>query len=182
LVTSDAHPGLVEAIGATLPGASWQRCRTHYARNLATRVAKSAQPWVLTLLRTVFAQSDPGEVRAQFDRVVEALAAKFPKAAPRRGPRRPTRLHRVPEVWRQVWSNNPQERLNKELRRRTDVVGIFPDRDAVIRLLGAVLMEQNDEWTEGRRYIGLEVLAKVRTVRDRTPDSEEVPTTPAITA
>lgn len=185
LVTSDAHPGLVEAIGATLPGASWQRCRTHYARNLATRVAKSAQPWVLTLLRTVFAQSDPGEVRAQFDRVVEALAAKFPKAATHLAEARDDLLAFTafpPEVWRQVWSNNPQERLNKELRRRTDVVGIFPDRDAVIRLLGAVLMEQNDEWTEGRRYIGLEVLAKARAARDRTPDSEEVPTTPAITA
>src|SRR5512143_3599168 len=81
LVTSDAHPGLVEAIGATLPGASWQRCRAHYARNLSTQVAKSAQPWVLTLLRTVFAQSDPVEVSAQFDRVVEALEAKFPRAA-----------------------------------------------------------------------------------------------------
>jgi transposase-like protein len=185
LVTSDAHPGLVEAIGATLRGASWQRCRTHYARNLATRVAKSAQPWVLTLLRTVFAQSDPVEVRAQFDRVVEALAAKFPKAATHLAEARDDLLAFTafpPEVWRQVWSNNPQERLNKELRRRTDVVGIFPDRDAVIRLLGAVLMEQNDEWTEGRRYIGLEVLAKARAVRDRTPDSEEVPTTPAITA
>lgn len=185
LVTSDAHPGLVEAIGAALPGASWQRCRTHYARNLATRVAKSAQPWVLTLLRTVFAPSDPGEVRAQFDRVVEALAAKFPKAATHLAEARDDLLAFTafpPEVWRQGWSNNPQERLTKELRRRTDVVGIFPDRDAVIRLLGAVLMEQNDEWTEGRRYIGLEVLAKARAARDRTPDSEEVPTTPAITA
>jgi putative transposase len=140
---------------------------------------------VLTLLRTVFAQSDPGEVRAQFDRVVEASAAKFPKAATHLAEARddlPAFTAFPPEVWRQVWSNNPQERLNKELRRRTDVVGIFPDRDAVIRLLGAVLMEQNDEWTEGRRYIGLGVLAKVRAVRDRTPDSEEVPTTPAITA
>src|SRR5512143_1709382 len=137
LVTSDAHPGLVEAIGATLPGASWQRCRAHYARNLSTQVAKSAQPWVLTLLRTVFAQSDPVEVSAQFDRVVEALEAKFPRAAAHLAEAREDLLAFTAfprEVWRQVWSNNPQERLNKELRRRTDVVGIFPDRDAVVRL------------------------------------------------
>src|SRR5512142_949260 len=155
LVTSDAHPGLVEAIGAMLPGASWQRCRAHYARNLSTQVAKSASPEVLTLLRTVFAQSDPVEVRAQFDRVVEALEAleaKFPKAAAHLAEARDDLLAVTAfprEVWRQVWSNNPQERLNKELRRRTDVVGIFPDRDAVVRLVGAVLAEQHDEWTEG---------------------------------
>ena len=185
LVTSDAHPGLVEAIGATLPGASWQRCRAHYARNLSTQVAKSAQPWVLTLLRTVFAQSGPVEVSAQFDRVVEALEAKFPRAAAHLAEARDDLLAFTAfprEVRRQVWSNNPQERLNKELRRRTDVVGIFPDRDAVGRLVGAVLVEQNDEWTEGRRYIGLEVLAKARAVREPAPDSEEVTATPAITA
>jgi transposase-like protein len=185
LVTSDAHPGLVEAIGATLPGASWQRCRAHYARNLSTQVPKSAQPWVLTLLRTVFAQTDPVEVSAQFDRVVEALEAKFPRAAAHLAEAREDLLAFTAfprEVWRQVWSNNPQERLNKELRRRTDVVGIFPDRDAVVRLVGAVLAEQHDEWTEGRRYIGLEVLAKARAVRGPAPNSEEVAATPAITA
>src|SRR5512144_2777032 len=185
LVTSDARPGLVEAIGATLPGASWQRCRAHYARNLSTQVPKSAQPWVLTLLRTVFAQTDPVEVSAQFDRVVEALEAKLPRAAAHLAEAREDLLAFTAfprEVWRQVWSNNPQERLNKELRRRTDVVGIFPDRDAVVRLVGAVLMEQNDEWTEGRRYIGHEVLAKARAVRGPAPNSEEVAATPAITA
>lgn len=185
LVTSDAHPGLVEAIGATLPGASWQRCRAHYARNLSTQVPKSAQPWVLTLLRTVFAQTDPVEVSAQFDRVVEALEAKFPRAAAHLAEAREDLLAFTAfprEVWRQVGRNNPQERLNKELRRRTDVVGIFPDRDAVVRLVGAVLAEQHDEWTEGRRYIGLEVLAKARAVRGPAPNSEEVAATPAITA
>jgi transposase-like protein len=184
LVISDAHAGLIEAIGATLPGASWQRCRTHFARNLSTKVPKSAQPWVLTLLRTVFEQSDVAEVHAQFNRVVEALTAKFPKAADHLADAREDLLAFTAfprEIWRQIWSNNPQERLNKELRRRTDVVGIFPDRDAVIRLLGAVLMEQNDEWTETRRYMGIEVLAKARAMLT-PPTKTEVTTTPAITA
>jgi putative transposase len=185
LVTSDAHPGLVEAIGATLPGASWQRCRTHYARNLATTVPKSAQPWVLTLLRTIFDQPDAAEVHAQFDRVVEALTAKFPTAAEHLADAREDLLSFTAfprELWRQIWSNNPQERLNKEIRRRTDVVGIFPDRAAVIRLVGAVLMEQNDEWTEQRRYMGLEILAKARTVHDTNPGTQEVSIPVAINA
>jgi putative transposase len=163
LVTSDAHRGLVAAIAATLPGASWQRCRTHYLRDLLTKVSKTSQPWVATLVRTIFDQPDPGEVFAQFDRVVTALEAKLPAAAEHLAAARDDLLAftAVPrEIWRQIWSSNPQERLNRELRRRTDVVGIFPGRDAIIRLVGAVLMEQNDEWTEARRYMGLEVLAK----------------------
>ena len=134
LVTSDSHAGLVEAVGATLSGASWQRCRTHYARNLATKVPKSAQPWVLTLLRTVFDQPDADQVAAQFARVVEALQAKFPAAAEHLAAAEADLLAFCAfprEVWRQVWSNNPQERLNREVRRRTDVVGRFPDRDAI---------------------------------------------------
>jgi putative transposase len=163
LVTSDAHAGLVAAIAATLPGASWQRCRTHYLRDLLTKVAKSSQPWVATLVRTIFDQPDAAEVCAQFDRVVTALDGKLPAAAGHLSAARDDLLAftAVPrEIWRQIWSSNPQERLNRELRRRTDVVGIFPGRDAIIRLVGAVLMEQNDEWTEGRRYMGLEILAK----------------------
>ena len=163
LVISDAHPGLVDAIGAALPGACWQRCRTHYARNLSSQVPKTAQPWVLTLLRTVFDQPDPEEVRAQFDRVVDTLEAKFPRAAAHLADAGDDLLAFTGfprEAWRQIWSNNPQERLNKEIRRRTDVVGIFPDRDSVIRLVGAVLLEQTDEWAEQRRYLGVEVLAK----------------------
>ena len=147
LVISDAHAGLVDAIGATLPGASWQRCRTHFPRNLLTRVPKSAGPFVATLVRSIFAQPGAEAVHAQFARVVEQLAERFPAAA--------EMLHEAgPEIlaftgfpqphWRQIWSNNPQERLNKEIRRRTDVVGIFPDRGAVIRLVGMVLAEQHD--------------------------------------
>lgn len=165
LVVSDAHAGLVDAIGAVLPGASWQRCRTHYARNLLSQVPKSAQPWVAALLRTVFEQPDTDAVQTQMSHVLDALDAKFPKAAAHLD----AAQHDLPvftafprEIWRQIWSNNPQERLNKEIRRRADVVGIFPDRTAVIRLVGAVLAEQNDEWTEARRYMGRALLAKTR--------------------
>jgi transposase-like protein len=163
LVVSDAHTGLVSAIGAVLPGASWQRCRTHYARTLLSQVPKSAQPWVATLLRTVFEQPDTDAVQAQMRHVLDALEAKFPKAASHLDDAQGDLLAFTAfprEIWRQIWSNNPQERLNKEIRRRTDVVGIFPDRTALIRLVGAVLAEQNDEWTEARRYMSRELLAK----------------------
>jgi transposase-like protein len=162
LVTSDCHQGLRDAIASVLPGASWQRCRTHYHRNLLTRVPKSAQPWVSTLVRTIFEQPDAASVRAQHAQVVTALEAKFPQAATHLDEARDDILAFTAfprEVWRQIWSNNPQERLNKEIRRRTDVVGIFPGRGAIIRLVGAVLAEQNDEWTEARRYMGPEILA-----------------------
>ena len=165
LVTSDDHAGLVNAIAAVLPGAAWQRCRTHYHRNLLTRVPKTAQPWVSTLVRTIFEQPDAASVRAQHAQVVQALEAKLPAAAAHLDAARDDILAFTAfprEVWRQVWSNNPQERLNKEVRRRTDVVGIFPGREAIIRLVGAVLAEQNDEWTESRRYMGLEILAACR--------------------
>jgi transposase-like protein len=165
LVISDDHAGLVNAIAAVLPGAAWQRCRAHYARNLATKVPKSAQPWVSTLVRTIFEQPDAASVRAQHAQVIAALEAKLPAAAAHLDAARDDILAFTAfprEVWRQIWSNNPQERLNKEVRRRTDVVGIFPGRDAIIRLVGAVLAEQNDEWTEARRYMGLEILAACR--------------------
>jgi putative transposase len=165
LVTSDDHAGLVNAIAAVLPGAAWQRCRTHYHRNLLTKVPKTAQPWVSTLVRTIFEQPDADSVRAQHGHVVAALEAKLPAAAAHLDEARDDILAFTAfprEVWRQIWSNNPQERLNKEIRRRTDVVGIFPGRDAIIRLVGAVLAEQNDEWTESRRYMGLEILAACR--------------------
>jgi transposase-like protein len=185
LVISDAHRGLVEAIGATLPGAAWQRCRTHYLRNLLTKVAKSAQPWVATLVRTIFDQPAAEEVAAQHARVVDSLAAKHPDAAAHLDEAKDDLLAFTAfprEIWRQIWSNNPQERLNKEIRRRTDVVGIFPDRAAIIRLVGAVLMEQTDEWTEARRYMGLEFLAKarLRIIAGETPDKNPAPQ--AITA
>jgi transposase-like protein len=187
LVTSDAHRGLVEAIGATLPGAAWQRCRTHYAANLMAVCPKASWPWVRALLHSVYDQPDAASVHAQFDRVLDALGDKLPKVAEHLEAARADVLAFTAfpkEVWRQIWSNNPSERLNREIRRRTDVVGIFPDRDALIRLVGAVLAEQHDEWTEGRRYLGLDVLTRCRIRPVPGPDStasEEV-TIPALSA
>jgi putative transposase len=185
LVTSDAHRGLTEAIGATLPGASWQRCRTHYAANLMSVTPKSAWGWVRALLHSVYDQPDAASVHAQFGRVLDALEQKLPQVAAHLGAARADILAftAFPKaIWRQIWSNNPQERLNREIRRRTDVVGIFPSRDSLIRLVGAVLAEQHDEWTEMRRYIGLDILTKSRAAATTaSTTAQEVPLT-AITA
>lgn len=169
LVVSDDHRGLTKAIDALLPGAAWQRCRTHFMRNLLTRVPKSAQPFVATMVRTVFAQPSAEEVEAQLGRVTEQLRARFPQVAEMLSDAAPdvTAFAAFPvEHWRQIWSNNPQERLNREIRRRTDVVGIFPNRAAVIRLIGMVLAEQHDEWAVARRYMSAGSLAKLATSAD----------------
>ena len=182
LVISDAHEGLKNAIASVLPGASWQRCRTHAMRNLLTRVPKAAQAMVATLVRTIFAQSDATQVRAQFRRVVDQLEGQFAHAAELLVEAEADLLAFAgfpTEHWRQIWSNNTQERLNRELRRRTDVVGIFPNRPSLIRLAGAVLAEQHDEWIVARRYMGTESLAKARMhlVAGELVDAEEVTTT-----
>ena len=148
---------------------------------------KASWPWVRALLHSVYDQPDAASVHAQFDRVLDALADKLPKVAEHLEAARVDVLAFTAfpkEIWRQIWSNNPNERLNREIRRRTDVVGIFPDRDALIRLVGAVLAEQNDEWTEGRRYLGLDVLARCRLLPVSGTDTttEEVTTQTAIPA
>ena len=156
LVVSDAHPGLRDAIDSVLRGASWQRCRTHFVRNLLTRVPKAAHAIVATYVRTIFMQPDAESVRAQHARTVEQLRNRFPKAAAllEEAAEELLAFAAFPkEHWRQIWSNNPQERLNREIRRRTDVVGIFPNRDAIIRLVGAVLCEIHDDWAVVRRYM-----------------------------
>ena len=141
---------------AVFGGASWQRCRTHFMTNLLSRVPRRAQPWVATMVRTIYQQPSPDEVHAQLDRVTDQLQNRFPQVASLLGEAGPDVLafSTFPLAhWKKIWSNNPQERLNKEIRRRTDVVGIFPNRPAVRRLVGAVLAEQHDEWAVGRRYI-----------------------------
>jgi transposase-like protein len=158
LVISDAHPGLKDAIASVLRGAAWQRCRTHFVRNLLTKVPKAAHGLVATFVRTIFAQPDAESVRAQHARTVEQLQPRFKDAA--------RMLAEAEEIlaftafpkehWRQIWSNNPQERLNREIRRRTDVVGIFPHRPSIVRLVGAVLCEMNDDWAVVRRYMTIE--------------------------
>ena len=175
LVTSDAHQGLRDAVATVFAGASWQRCRTHFMRNLLTRVPKSAEKLVATTVRTIYEQSSAAEVQGQHARVVEQLAERFPEAAALLADAGPEILAFTAfpaQHWRQVWSNNPLERLNKEIRRRTNVVGIFPNRAAVVRLVGAVLAEQHDEWAEGRRYMTM--LQPLPAAVAEAPSGEEV--------
>jgi len=158
LVISDAHPGLKDAIASVLRGAAWQRCRTHFIRNLLTKVPKAAHGIVATFVRTIFAQPDAESVRAQHARTVEQLQPRFREAAKMLADAEEILAFTAfpKEHWRQIWSNNPQERLNREIRRRTDVVGIFPNRDSIVRLVGAVLCELNDDWAVVRRYMTIE--------------------------
>jgi transposase-like protein len=173
LVVSDAHQGLKQAIREVFVGASWQRCRVHFVRNALARVPKSAQAMLAATVRTIFQQPDRPAARAQLAHVVATLADRFPKVVPLLVEAEEeilTFYDFPPEHWRQVYSTNPLERLNKELKRRSAVVGIFPNRDAVLRLLGAVLAEQNDEWLVGRRYFSEASMRKVL----RPPDEERI--------
>ena len=124
--------------------------------NLLSQVPKCAQPWVTTMVRSIYQQPSAEETHSQHERVVEQLRERFPQAAVMPDEARADILAFTSfpmEHWKKIWSNNPQERLNKEIRRRADVVGIFPNRPATLRLVGAVLAEQNDEWIVGHRYL-----------------------------
>jgi putative transposase len=173
LVISDAHGGIKAAIAAVLSEASWQRCRTHFMANLASRVPKVSWPMIATLVRSIFEQPDRDSTWSQLGDVIDRLtSAGFADAAG-------FVLDAADDIlaftafpvehWAKIRSNNPQERLNKEIRRRTDVVGIFPNRQAVIRLVGALLAEQTDEWAVGHRYIGPESLAATHSGLDPRP-------------
>ena len=172
LVTSDAHAGLKGAIAAVLQGAAWQRCRTHFMRNALALVQKGAQQMVAATIRTVFVQPDAASARETWRKVADGFRGRWPKLAQLLDEAEPDVLAYLSfpqEHWRQIWSNNPQERLNKEVKRRTDVVGIFPNDRAVIRLVGAVLAEQHDEWQIARRYFSAESLAKLTSVDSHDP-------------
>ena len=180
VAVSDAHSGLKDAIARELPGSSWQRCRTHFMRNLLTKVPKRAQGLVATLVRSAFAQPTAKEVWAQHQRVIDELSHRFPAAAQmleEAGEEILTFTAFPESVWRQIWSNNPQERANREIRRRSDVVGIFPNRKAIIRLIGAVLAEYNDEAMVSRRYVSIGVLQKSTTeepIEETTSEAKEL--------
>lgn len=165
LVTSDAHEGLKEAIRTVLVGTTWQRCRVHFMRNLLAYVPKSAQQMVAALVRTIFAQPDKASAHAQLATVAANLAGRFPKVAGLLAEAEEDVLAYMDfpaEHRRQLHSTNPLERLNREIGRRTDVVGIFPNAAALLRLAGAVLQEQHDEWTAAtRRYFSQESMSKL---------------------
>lgn len=166
LVISDAHPGLKGAIATVLQGTTWQRCRVHFLRNVLGLVPKASMEMVAATIRTVFAQPDAASAREQWRKVADTLRARFPRAAELLDEAEADVLAYAAfpaEHWRKIWSNNPIERLNKEIKRRSDVVGIFPNSAAVIRLVGAVLAEQHDEWQVGRRYLSAESMAKLGT-------------------
>jgi transposase-like protein len=172
LVISDAHEGLRAAIRKNLQGSSWQRCRVHYVRNLLAPVPKASQEMVAAAFRSVFTLTTPADIAQRWDEVAVMLTERFPKAAALMDSAKTDVLafSAFPrEHWRQIWSNNPLERLNKEIRRRTAVVGIFPNDPAVIRLVGAVLADQHDEWAVARRYFSEASMAKLYTMRDTDP-------------
>ncbi len=157
LVISDQHAGLVKALKRSFQGAGHQRCRVHFVRNLLAHVPKSHADMVAAVFRTVFAQPDATAVSNAWDEVRDQLAKSFPKIGPLMDEAKTevTAFTAFPRAhWQKIWSTNPLERVNKEIKRRSRVVGIFPNPAAVIRLVGAVLADMHDEWQAGdRRYL-----------------------------
>jgi putative transposase len=176
LVISDAHAGLKKAIARCFQGCGWQRCRVHFARNLLVKVPKASQDMVAAALRSVFVQQNEPAVEQQWDQVITMLTEKFPAAAALMAEAREDVLafRSFPaEHWRKIWSTNPLERLNKEIKRRTRVVGIFPNDAAIIRLVGALLLEQQEEWQlEGRRVFSEQSMAKLDSSNDPGQDHQ----------
>lgn len=163
LVISDCHEGPKGAIAAVLHDASWQRCRVHFVRNALASVPKGAQQMVAATIRTVFVQPDAASAREHWRRVTESFRGKFARTATLTDEAEEdvlTYLAFPRARWNQIWSNNPLERLNKEVKRRTDVVGTFPNEAAVLRSVGAVLAEQHDEWQVARRYLNADAVIR----------------------
>lgn len=181
LVISDHHEGLKSAISSVMIGAAWQRCRVHFMRNVLAKVPKASGDMVAAAIRTIFAQPDPAHVRSQLAEIVTTLEGQFPDVA--------TMLADAAEDllaftafpiahWRKIWSTNPLERLNAEIKRRTKVVGIFPNDAAALRLVTAIVVETHDEWAVAeRRYLSEESMAKLT-----QPDTNDEEATLAITA
>lgn len=186
LVISDSHAGLRKAITRTMSGAAWQRCRVHFMRNILAKAPKAQTEWVAAAVRTIFAQPDAAAVRCQVETVATSLQASLPDVA------RMLRDARVDLTafagfpvahWRKIWSTNPLERLNREVKRRTDVVGIFPDDNALLRLASCVLMEAHDEWqVSDRRYLSEESMTELAAHNNDTPSKEVVDNRAAIAA
>jgi transposase-like protein len=171
LVTSDSHRGLKGAIEAILVGASWQRCRVHFMRNALSLVPKATQQMVGATIRTVFAQPDALSAREQWRRVSDGFRPRFPRLSELMDEAEQDVLAYASfpqEHWQKIWSNNPLERLNKEVKRRTNVVGIFPNEAAVIRLVGSILSEQHDEWQVSKRYFSAGSLARLERKEELT--------------
>jgi putative transposase len=183
LVISDAHAGLKTAIASVLLGAAWQRCRVHFLRNVLAAVPKGSAEMVAATIRTIFAQPAPAQVGEQLDLIAGMLGRQFPKveAMLRDAADDITAFAVFPlSHWKKIWSTNPLERLNKEIKRRTDVVGVFPNPEALLRLAGAVLVEAHDEWQVGeRRYLSEGSMALLATP---PPIPKEVATPALLTA
>ena len=185
LVVSDAHAGLKQAIAAVLIGSSWQRCRVHFMRNVLAVVPKGNAEMVAAAIRTVFAQPDAGHVADQYDVIAGMLGRQLPRVEAMMAEAKEDLLAftAFPQThWRQLWSTNPLERVNKEIKRRTDVVGVFPNPEALLRLAGAVLVEQHDEWAAAdRRYFSERSMALIAAM-SAPADQGQVSTTQLISA
>ena len=171
LVVSDAHQGLKRAVATVLAGAAWQRCRVHFMRNVLAHVPKADKSIVAAAIRTIFAQPNQEAARQQLAEVVAAMKPRWPKAAAvlAMGEDEVLTYMTFPmEHWTRIYSTNPLERLNREVKRRTDVVCIFPDTQSVLRLVGSILIEVHDEWQAGRRYFSLESMRKLREPDDHS--------------
>lgn len=173
LVISDAHAGLKKAIGQVLVGASWQRCRVHAMRNLLTAVPRGQQAMVMAMVRTIYAQPTQREAKEQLAQVARTLKKSAPRAAELLEEMAEDLLAYMAfpaEHWRQIHSNNPLERQNKEVRRRTRVVGIFPNRASLLRLVSLLLAEQDDEWQAAEKaYMSRRSMARITTAVTEPP-------------